>query len=218
MPNSLRALPVALALASALVACDSTTSSPGSTLPAQFSRQISLPEFRSQLVAGPTRVEVRVISGTLVARRVQIATPDALTRLEEVRSRISAISATGEQGMVTLDLGGLEIAFDASTRFRRDDGDGSEHDVTMSDDHGGTTLADFVARVQANLAAGRHPAVKARRAAPATPQAPDDARFVATELRLDEENDHARLSLNVTDANLTTNPAPPPDATLKLLG
>lgn len=220
MPSSLRALPMALALTVALVACDSTTSGPRSSLPAQFSRQVSLPDFQNQLITGPTRIEVRVIPGTLVARRVQIQVSDELARPEEVRSRVTAISATGDQGTVTLELGGLQIAFDAATRFRGDDdGSGGEHAVMMADDGGGgTTLADFVARVQADLAAGRHPAVKARRAAPAVPQAPDDATFLAGELRLDEENDHARLSLNVTGANLTTNPTPPPDATLTLLG
>ncbi len=218
MPSTLRALPAALALTFAVAACDSTASGPGSTLPAQFSSQISLPDFQSHLLTGPARVEVRVIPGTLVARRVRIEAPDELAHPEEVRSRVSAISATGDQGTVTLELGGLQIGFDASTRFRPDDGDGSGHDVMMSDDNGGTTLVDFVARVQAELAAGRHPAVKARRAPPATPQAPDDATFLATELRLDEENDHPRISLNVTDANLTTNPTPPPDGTLKLLG
>jgi hypothetical protein len=218
MPNSLRALPAALALTFALAACDSTASGPGSTLPAQFSRQISLPDFHSQLVTGPTRIEVSVIPGTLVARRVEIQAPDALARPEEIRSRITAISATGDHGTVTLELGGLQIAFDASTRFRSDDGDGGEHAVMMSDDAGGTTLTDFVARVQAELAAGRHPAVKARRAAPATPQAPGDASFLAAALRLDEENTHSRISLNVTDANLVTNPTSPPDATLRVLG
>lgn len=219
MRNSRRALPAALALTFAIAGCDSGMSGPRSTLPAQFSRQISLPDFQNQLITGPTRVEVRLVPGTLVARRVQIQTPDALTRPEEVRSRVSAISATGDQGTVTLELGGLQISFDATTRFRPDDGDGGAAAPMMSDGDGSsTTLADFVARVQAELAAGRHPAVKARRAAPAVPQAPDDATFLASELRLDEENDHARLSMNVTDANLTTNPTPPPDATLKLLG
>jgi hypothetical protein len=218
MTSSLRALPAALALTFALAACDSTASGPGSALPAQFSSQISLPDLQSHLLTGPTRVDVRVIPGTLVARRVQIEAPEELARPEEVRSRVSAISATADQGTVTLELGGLQIAFDASTRFRPDDGDGSEHDAMMSDDHGGATPADFVARVQAELAAGRHPAVKARRAPPATPQAPDDAAFLATELRLDQENDHPHISLNVTDANLTTNPTPPPDGTLRLLG
>jgi len=119
---------------------------------------------------------------------------------------------------VTLELGGLQVGFNSSTRFRPDDGDGDGHAAPMSEGgDGGTALADFVAGVQADLAAGRHPAVRARRTPPSTPQAPDDATFLATELRLDQENDHPRIRLNVTSANLVTSP-PPPDAVLKVLG
>ena len=142
----------------------------------------------------------------------------ARRRAEEIRSRISAISATTDAGTVTLELGGLQVGFNSSTRFQPDDGDGDGRAAPLSEGgDGGTALADFVAGVQADLAAGRHPAVRARRTPPSTPQAPDDATFLATELRLDQENDHPRIRLNVTSANLVTSP-PPPDAVLKVLG
>src|SRR6266576_687807 len=199
-------------------ACDHASTDPGSSS-IQFSRSISLPDAQGLLQTGPARVVVGVIPGTLVARRVEIETTDELARPEEIRSRISAISATADQGTVTLELGGLQVGFNASTQFRPDEGDSDEHAALMSDgDGGGTTLADFVARVQADLAAGRHPALKARRTPPAPPQAPGNASFLASELRLDQDNDHPRIGLNVTGANLVTSPTPPPDAMLKLLG
>jgi hypothetical protein len=80
------------------------------------------------------------------------------------------------------------------------------------------TLADFVARIQADLAAGGSPAVRATRQVPASPQAPDDGSFLAATLQLDEGNNHSRIELNITSANLTTNATPPPDAFLKVLG
>jgi hypothetical protein len=83
---------------------------------------------------------------------------------------------------------------------------------------GGMTAADFVARVQAEIAAGGHPAVKARRDAPAQPQAPDNATFTASELELGHEADHALIDMNVAATNLATNQTPPPDGWLKVLG
>src|SRR3989449_733190 len=194
-------------------ACEHASTSPGSGS-IQFSRSITLPDAQSLLQTGPARVEVRVIPGTLVARRFEIETTDELARPEEVRSRVNAISATADQGTVTLELGGLHVGFNSSTQFRPDDGDSDEQAALISEGSG-ATLADFVARVQADLAAGRHPAVKARRAPAATPQAPGDASFVATELGRDQDNEHSRISLNVTGANLVASPTPPPDAVLK---
>jgi hypothetical protein len=217
MPSSLRAFPAALALTLVVAACDSTTSGPKSTLPAQFSTQISLPDFQNSLLTGPARVEVSVMPGTLVARRVVIEEPEQLARPERVRSRVTAITAGTDTATLTLELGGLQIAVNGSTRLHPDDGDNS---TMMSGDGSGSSmaLADFVARIQADLAAGRSPAVKATRQPPAQPQAPDDGSFLAATLQLDEGNNHSRIELNATAANLTTNPTPPPDAFLKLLG
>jgi hypothetical protein len=60
--------------------------------------------------------------------------------------------------------------------------------------------------------------VRATRQAPAQPQAPDDGKFLAATLQLDEGNNHPRIELNITGANLTENKTPPPDAFLKVLG
>lgn len=211
--------PAAVVLSFLATACDNTSSGPRSALPAQFSHDVSLPDLQTQLT-GPARVEVSVIPGTLTARRVEIEAADQLTRPERVRSRVTAITTGTDTATLTLELGGLQIAVNGSTRLHPDDGDQGAH-TTMpatSDDGGsGMTLADFVARIQADLAAGGSPAVRATRQAPATPQAPDDGSFLAATVQLDEGNNHSRVELNITSANLTTNATPPPDAFLKLL-
>src|SRR5947208_10137543 len=78
----------------AATACDHASTNPGSGS-IQFSRSISLPDAQSLLQTGPARVDVGLIPGTLVARRVAIETTDELARPEEVRSRINAISEIG---------------------------------------------------------------------------------------------------------------------------
>lgn len=208
-----------LLLTGLLVGCDSSSTGPASSSPASFSREVSLPDLQSQLT-GPARVAVSVVPGTLVARRIEIEGQDQLTRREQVRSRVTAITAGTDTATLTLELGGLNIAVNGSTRLRPDDGDG-EHGWMPSDggqDGGSMTLADFVARIQADIAAGHNPAVKATRQAPAQPQAVDDGSFLAGELQLDEGEDHGLIELNISPASLVTNATPPPDAFLKLLG
>ncbi len=80
------------------------------------------------------------------------------------------------------------------------------------------TLADFVALVQADIAAGHNPTLTASRQPRATPQGPDDGTFLAADLKLDEGNSHSVIKLNIAAANLVTNPTPPPDGFLKVLG
>ena len=213
--------PAAVFVTFLVTACDNTSSGPRSALPAQFSHDVSLPDVQNQLVTGPARVEVSVIPGTLTARRVEIEEPDQLSKPERVRSRVTAITAGTDTATLTLELGGLQIAVNKSTRLHPDDGADRQHATmpAMSDDGGSSmTLADFVARIQADLAAGGSPAVRATRQPPAQPQAPDDGSFLAATLQLDEGNNHPRIELNIAAANLTTNATPPPDAFLKLLG
>src|SRR2546425_810334 len=200
----------ALLLTLLLAGCDRSSTDPRLGTPAQFSRSISLPDLHTQLTSGPARVDVRVMPGGLIARRVEIKGADEITRPEEIRSRVTAISVSGDRGTVTLALGGLQIGFNASTTFRPDDGKG--------EDGGSMALADFVARIQAELAAGGHPAVKAQRNPPTQPQAPGDAAFMSSRLKLDHEADHPVIKLNITADNLITNQTPPPDGWLKVLG
>ena len=212
--------PAAVVLTFLAAACDTMTSGPSSTVTSQFSREVTLPDVQNQLVTGPTRVEVSVIPGTLTARRVQLEEPDQLTKPERVRGRVTAITSGTDTATLTLDLGGLQIALNGSTRLHPDDADEQQAAMPATSDDGGNgmTLADFVTRIQAELAAGRNPAVRATRPAPAQPQAPDDGKFLAATLQLDEGNNHPRIELNIAAANLTTNATPPPDAVLKVLG
>src|SRR5574341_2283553 len=192
-----------------------------------FSRTVGLNQFQQQLDSGPARVRIVLEDTGLVARKVRITRPDQRDRPERIESRITGISTGGADSSVTLELGGLTVGFNGSTRFRADDEDGFD-EQEMDDaaglqrdggegEHHGISAADFVAKVQAALDSGRHPAVEARRPAPSTPQAPDDPKFVASELRLGEEADHPRIDLNVANANLLINGSPPPDAWIQVL-
>jgi hypothetical protein len=191
-------------------ACDHSPSGPGSTS-IQFSRTVSLPDAQRLLQIGPTRVEVRVIPGTLVARRVELEESSEMTRPEQVRSRVTAVTSGTDTATFTLELGGIHIAANGSTMIRHGDRDG---DMAQS----AVTLADFVALVQADIAAGHNPTLTASRPAPSAPQALDDGKFLAADVRLDEANSHSVIKLNIAAANLVTNATPPPDGFLKLLG
>jgi uncharacterized protein DUF5666 len=187
-----------------LAGCDSPTTAPRGLT--QFSRVVSLPQVHDQLASGATRAEIKIVpaSNPAVAREVKLKDNSELTEAEQVRGPVTAIDGTA--GSVTLAIGaGLKIGFDAGTRFRAEGEDG---DLTRD---------AFVARVQTALAAGGHPAVRAERAAPATPQAPDDPAFTASELKLDEEADLPEIELNVTTANLTINSTSPPDGFITVL-
>ena len=191
-------------------ACDHSPSGPG-TNSIQFSRTVSLPDAQSLLQTGPTRVEVRVIPGTLVARRVELEESSEMTRPEQVRSRVTAVTSGTDTATFTLEVGGIHIAANGSTMIRHGDRDG---DMAQS----AVTLADFVALVQADIAAGHNPTLTASRPAPSAPRALDDGKFLAADVRLDEANSHSVIKLNIAAANLVTNATPPPDGFLKLLG
>src|SRR6266404_4991556 len=172
-------------------ACDHSPSGPGSNS-IQFSRTVSLPDAQSLLQIGPTRVEVRVIPGTLVARRVELEESSEMTRPEQVRSRVTAVTSGTDTATFTLEVGGIHIAANGSTMIRHGDRDG---DMAQS----AVTLT-------------------ASRPAPSAPQALDDGKFLAADVRLDEGNSHSVIKLNIAAANLVTNATPPPDGFLKLLG
>ncbi len=191
-------------------ACDHSPSGPGSNS-IQFSRTVSLTDAQSLLQTGPTRVEVRVIPGTLVARRVELEESREMSRREEVRSRVTAVTSGTDTATFTLEVGGLQIAANGTTMIRHGErGD----DAAQS----AMTLADFVAQVQADIAAGHNPTLTASRPPATTPQGPDDGSFLAADLKLDEGNSHSVIKLNIAAANLVTNPTPPPDGFLKVLG
>src|SRR2546428_7209561 len=104
----------ALLLTLLLAGCDRSSTDRRLGTPAQFSRSISLPDLHTQLTSGPARVDVRVMPGGLIARRVEIKGADEITRPEEIRSRVTAISVSGDQGTVALPPGGLQVGFHAA--------------------------------------------------------------------------------------------------------
>lgn len=195
----------ALATAVLFAACsgDSVTGpGAGGGLTTQFSRAITLSELDSILASGPTRVEIKLINGSLVAREVEVKEAEDLRDEEKIESRITAIDPAGN---VTLALGGLVVDFDAGTEFKVEHGDR-------------LTMQEFVTRVQDALAAGENPPVEAKRNPADTPQDPGDATFLATKLELDDEADEDEMEINVDGDNYANTTTPPPDAILTVLG
>jgi hypothetical protein len=197
------ALPVGLL---ALAACsDSPTSANGTSAAPVLSRDITLDHLGQAIDSTPQRVEINLVEDALVARQVELKTGDELTRDESIRGQVTAVSASGDAGTLTLAIGGLQVGFDAGTAFKSADG-------------AVLTAGDFVAQVQAALDAGGPLYVRASRPAPAEPQAPDDASFTASQLRISDCLTSPKLELNVNGANFTLNDTPPPDAYFHVLG
>lgn len=191
------------AAAAAVAACSDGTTGPGGSAP--LSHEISVDELGQALDTAPARIEVELRPGTLVAREIEIKTPDEMSDEESIRGPVTAVAASGGGGTLTYGLGGLEVTFSSSARFR--DADGS--DVTMD---------EFAAAVQDALAAGMEPSVRAKRRPGDEPQAPDDAAFEATDLRISDDADEPEIELNVDIDNFVPNDTPPPDAWLLVLG
>ena len=199
----------------AVTACDTGTMTgakpggpSGSTL---FADQITVSTFSGILSSGTSRVSILVIPGTLNARRVRVRQGDQTKAPERIVSEVASLD-TGATSTLILSLGGIAVTFDATTKFEgwKDDRD--------ADDSAGMGEASFISRLEAALAAGHHPTVVAMRKAPSTPQGPNDSSFFAEALRLDDAADRPTIDIDVTSANLSTNPTPPPDAWLTVLG
>jgi len=191
-----------LAAPLALAACGDSATAPLDT--AALSHEISSNELGQALDTAPARVEIKLERGTLVARKVELKSVDEMSDEESVRGLVTAISADDVSGTLTFEIGGLEVTFASSARFRGEDGD--------------VTFSEFVGRIQDALDAGASPMVRAKRAAPADPQAPDDATFEASDLRLGDGMESPKLELNVDADNYEANDAPPPEAWLHVLG
>ncbi len=167
---------------------------------------ITLDELEETIVQ-PTRVKIKILPGGLIAREVEVETDgDDINDEEEIESRIVGLAAAGGEGTLTLLLGDLQVGFTDGTRFRQDGGD----DMTFD---------EFVARVTDDLANNRQPPVRAERQPAAEPQAPDVATFIATRIRLEDDEDReAEIEINIDGDNLVMNGDPPPDAWINVLG
>jgi hypothetical protein len=177
-----------LVAAAILMGCGSDTTGPGSQ-PA--TTPLSIPAFDRRLSSGPARIEIQLQAGSpLVAREVEVEPDDAE---EKVVAKVTAMDATA--GTVTLDLDGLVVHYGIGTRFR-----------TPSNSH--VSQSDWVAAIQSALDANQTPQIEARRAAPATPQAPDDALFIANDLRLSNQAESRKIEIYVDDDNFSPTPTP----------
>jgi len=203
--KNLTGLLIAVAVAGG---CDSEASpvAPGAVEEAVFAVPISVEDLEHDIATGSVRLEVklRTASAPLVAREVEVEAPEDLADEEQIESRISAVVAAGAGAVITLELGGLEVEVGPSTSFH-DERSGAE-----------SRLADFLERVQSELAAGRRPAIEAKRPPPATPQDPGDASFFATKVRLNDESSEPEIEINVDSDNLQA--LGPGNGVLRILG
>jgi hypothetical protein len=205
MTTIITARGVALTALALLAACSDSPLAPapsGSELAAQ---NVPVTRLEERAATGPTRIEVSLLPGGLVAREVEIQSDATLSDEEDIKSHIAGIDAKGAVATVTLRLGALRIGFDPATRLRMDGRD----DLTFH---------EFVALVEGALADGRELAVEAKRRPAAEPQAPEDATFFATVLRIRDKVDEPKIEINVDGDNVIPNDAPPPDAFLAILG
>lgn len=188
-----------------LAACsdESNPAGPGTPVDgAAFSVPISVEKLGQQAASGATRLEVKLTSPTapIVAREVEIEEPEEVFDEEKLESRVTAASGSS----ITLELGGLEVAFGTETSFR--------------DERSGTELSQsaFLDFLENALAAGRRPAVEAKRTPPSEPQAPDDPSFFASKLRLNDESREPEIEMNVDADNVEV--LGPGQARLRMLG
>jgi len=172
----------------------------GPSATTQFSQVLSLPQFDSTLTSSPHRVEIQLLPGGLTVREVDVEPDEAE---EKIVSAVTAIDPA--QGTVTLALGGFKVSYGASTRFRTP----SKSRVSRS---------EWEAAIASALTAGQQPPIEARRNQPASPQAPTDVSFLATDLRIADRTDDPKIEVLVGDANLETVAAPPPLAILRVFG
>ena len=133
---------------------------------------------------GSARIEIKLVPGSLVASEVHLEADD---NEEKIVSTVSAIDPGS--GTVTLDLGGLTVAYGAGTRFRTDE-----------ESHESRTA--WEAAVRGQLEAGRRPLIEARRNPSGEPQSPSDPTFVAADLRLENDSDEPKIEIFVDGDNL----------------
>ncbi len=165
----------------------------------RFSEPIALGDLNGQLAETPVRAEIKLLDDGLVAREVEIESPDEMFRDEKLEFAI--LSVDDAAGTLVVDFADLSIQFDGSTTFEGFDGKN-------------ITRAEFIAFVLRELGDGRRVGVEAKRPAPVEPQAPDDATFLAAKLELEDVDDR-KVEMNIDSDNLTIND---PDAVIQVLG
>ena len=171
----------------------------------EFSTDIPAADLESVVGSAAVRVEIELGEEGLVARIVEIKVAEAMAEPEEIRSRVASLSITDASSSLTLELGDLVVGFNGETALRSSEG----HELS---------LERFAGHINEALAAGIPVSIRARRLPADTPQAPDDAEFFASELRLQNDEADRALELNIDGDNLMLNDAPPPDGWITVLG
>lgn len=206
-PGRIPLLLGALALAATVAACsDGDPFGPGAGSEAVFSRSVQFSTVVDEASSAPVRLEIELFDGgpPWTAREVDLEREEDLGDKEKIESRV--VAADEGAGTLTLALGNLVVDLSEATRFRSE-GSESEGDLTPS---------EFYSRVETLLGNGETPGIELRRPAPASPQAPDDASFLPTDVRLDDEAEHPEIEMNVDDRHLSLSSSN--EGTVTLLG
>lgn len=170
-----------------------------------FTTDLPVADLESLVESAAARVEIELGEEGLVARVVEVKVAEAMAEPEEIRSRVAKLSITDASSSLTLELGNLIVGFNGETALRSSEG----HELS---------LESFAGHINEALAADIPVSIKARRLPADVPQAPGDAEFFASELRLQNDAADRALELNIDRDNLTLNDAPPPDGWITVLG
>ncbi|MCC7384326.1 MAG: hypothetical protein IT384_20945 [Deltaproteobacteria bacterium] len=142
-------------------------------------------ELKTELSSSSRFVEID-LSSAMRAREIEIEAGDGE---EKIEARARSIDAAGT---IVLDFDALSVTFDDQTRFR-----------TAQESH--ETRARWVEQVAQAVAAGTPVFVRASRPIPATAQAASDARFHATDLRIEPAMDETKVELLLGSDHLNVN-------------
>ncbi len=170
----------------------------------KFTENISVSDLGSMIDTGTVRIEIRLGPDDLVAHRVEVQESESPDEPEAIQSRIVDISVTDQRSILVLQLGDLEVGFNSETQFRTSGG----HDMAFE---------QFVGHVREALAANEPLGVRAKRRPPDVPQDPNDAEFLADELRIQGLVEEHEIEITIDADNLHLNASPPPDLWITVL-
>lgn len=197
---------MALAVAPLIGACGlaDLTGPDGETFDT-FVQTIEMESFQSMVLGSAAEVEVTLLPGELIASALSVR-PTGHSGEDRLQSRVIGIAPDGDDGVLTLLMGDIQVSYDADTRFWFGD-DEVDRDF-------------FVAQVSGNLDEGFDVPIVAERETPATPQEPEDDLFLAAALAITGDGTpRLRLSIDEDNFQMVETPAEgEPDGWLNVLG
>ena len=196
----------AVALSFAVSACDDSAGIGPNLFSdvVEFTEDISVSDLRNMIDTGTVRVEIRFGPDNLMAHQVEVQESESPDEPEAIQSRIVNMSVTDERSILVLELGDLEVGFNSETQFRSSGG----HNMAFE---------QFVGHVREALASNEPLGVRAKRRPPDVPQDPNDAEFLADELRIQIQAEEHEIEINIDADNLRLNDSPPPDLWITVL-